>query len=301
MSFDKEVADLISRERGIDPAFVEKDWYAVQVLKALSEYAHETITTIFTGGTSLSKAHGLLERFSEDLDFRARFDSDQPPNRAAKRGFRSSIINALKAIKGIDIEDNQIVTDGLGFKIPLAYPKHFDTPDGIRPELQVEFTYTQPRREAQNQSITSFVSEYKGEDPETNILCLSPVEIAADKVSSLTWRVLKRNRSDEKDDPAMIRHLHDLCALQRIITDNQPLFTETALLSFEEDQQRQNRQVNMSLKEATYKALEILRTDKEYETEYQQFVDEMSYADEDSVITFDAALLSFDSLTGLFD
>ena len=76
MSLDKEVADLISRERGIDPAYIEKDWYAVQVLKALSEFSHDTITTLFTGGTSLSKAHGLLERFSEDLDFRAKFDDE---------------------------------------------------------------------------------------------------------------------------------------------------------------------------------------------------------------------------------
>lgn len=297
MSLDKEVADLISRERGIDPAYVEKDWYAVQVLNALSQFSHDTITTLFTGGTSLSKAHGLLERFSEDLDFRARFDGEQPPNKTAKRNFRTSIIDTLKAVEGIDIDDNLIVVDGLGFKIPLTYPRHFDIPDGIRPELQVEFTYTQPRLKATAQNIASFVSEYKGEAPETSILCLSPVEIAADKFSSLTWRVLKRNRGHAKDDPAMIRHLHDLCALKEIIENNQTTFSETALQSFTEDQQRQNRQVNMTLKEAANTALETLRTDIEYKTEYQQFVDEMSYADEDNTITFDMALTAFETLT----
>lgn len=74
MSLDKDVAEYLSREEGIDPAFIEKDWHAVRVLGALSRHSHEGITTIFTGGTSLSKGHGLLKRFSEDLDFRARID-----------------------------------------------------------------------------------------------------------------------------------------------------------------------------------------------------------------------------------
>ena len=239
----------------------------------------------------------MLERFSEDLDFRAKFDNEQPPNKTTKRHFRNGIIDTLKAIEGIDIDDSLIEMDGLSFKIPLAYPKHFDTPDGIRPELQVEFTYTQPRLEATTEIIASFVSEYKGDEPETCILCLPPVEIAADKFSSLTWRILKRNREDENDDPSMIRHLHDLCALKDTIENNQTVFSETTLLSFAEDQKRQNRQVNMPLKEAASAALETLRTDNLYKTEYQEFVDEMSYADEDSAITFDMALAAFEMLT----
>ena len=58
-----------------------------------------------------------------------------------------------------------------------------------------------------------------------------------------------------------------------------------------------NRQVNMPLKEAASAALETLRTDNLYKTEYQEFVDEMSYADEDSAITFDMALATFEMLT----
>ena len=39
MSIDIEAVEFISRERGIDPAFIEKDWYAVQVLKALADFS----------------------------------------------------------------------------------------------------------------------------------------------------------------------------------------------------------------------------------------------------------------------
>lgn len=50
------------------PAFVvEKDWWVCIILRAIfqSQYAD---SIIFKGGTSLSKAYGLIERFSEDID-----------------------------------------------------------------------------------------------------------------------------------------------------------------------------------------------------------------------------------------
>lgn len=50
------------------PAFViEKDWWVCILLKAIfqSQYAD---SIIFKGGTSLSKAYSLIDRFSEDID-----------------------------------------------------------------------------------------------------------------------------------------------------------------------------------------------------------------------------------------
>jgi len=72
MFLDPEAVRDIASELGIDPAFVEKDWYSVLVLKAVAEHQSDSIQTLFAGGTSLSKAHGLIQRFSEDLDFRCR-------------------------------------------------------------------------------------------------------------------------------------------------------------------------------------------------------------------------------------
>tara|TARA_R110002072_G_scaffold47597_1_gene130730 strand:- start:830 stop:1057 length:228 start_codon:yes stop_codon:yes gene_type:complete len=66
-------------------------------------------------------------------------------------------------------------------------------------------------------------------------LCLSAVETGADKLSALTWRVLKRDRSDESDDPTMVRHLHDLSALKSILEAEKELFVQTASEAFEED------------------------------------------------------------------
>lgn len=70
---DANVINEIAAELGIEPAFVEKDWYSVQVLKAIAENPNDAIQTVFAGGTSLSKGYGLIQRFSEDLDFRCRY------------------------------------------------------------------------------------------------------------------------------------------------------------------------------------------------------------------------------------
>ena len=46
-------------------AIVEKDYYVTMILKLLSEKAPGCV---FKGGTSLSKCHHAIDRFSEDID-----------------------------------------------------------------------------------------------------------------------------------------------------------------------------------------------------------------------------------------
>lgn len=46
--------------------------------------------------------------------------------------------------------------------------------------------------------------------------CVDPVETAADKLSALAWRVCTRVRGAAKDDPTIVRHLHDLAALESL-------------------------------------------------------------------------------------
>ena len=52
---------------GINPIFVEKDYWITRSLKLLSA-ADSDNRAIFKGGTSLSKAHHIGARFSEDID-----------------------------------------------------------------------------------------------------------------------------------------------------------------------------------------------------------------------------------------
>ena len=295
MSLDKEAADFLARERGINPAFIEKDWHAVRVLHLIAHHACDGLSAIFSGGTSLSKGYELIQRFSEDLDFRIQLEGEFSPNQLKnlRRGFRESLIASLARMDGISLDQSSISATGLGFKLMLSYAKEYDTPGGMRPDLQVDFSYSQAVLSPTHRPISSLIAQYKSSPPETAILCLSPVEIAADKFCGLSWRVLRRDRSAVDDDPSMVRHLHDLSALRKMIEQELELMLRTAETAFHHDQQLAGRKVQGSLLEAAKLALEQITADPLYREEYEEFVDAFSYADDSDAIHFDAAVESF--------
>jgi hypothetical protein len=52
---------------GVREVFVEKDYWVTFILKRLSQSQYRD-KVVFKGGTALSKAFGLIDRFSEDID-----------------------------------------------------------------------------------------------------------------------------------------------------------------------------------------------------------------------------------------
>jgi hypothetical protein len=55
-------------ELGLTPAIIEKDFWVCWMLKRVFTLPSPPADILFKGGTSLSKAFGLIERFSEDID-----------------------------------------------------------------------------------------------------------------------------------------------------------------------------------------------------------------------------------------
>ena len=51
----------------IPAVFIEKDYWVTYILNRLSKSIYKE-TAIFKGGTSLSKAYKIIDRFSEDID-----------------------------------------------------------------------------------------------------------------------------------------------------------------------------------------------------------------------------------------
>ena len=77
-----QFADLIrivADEKGIDPALVEKDYWIMHGLYGLKK---QGFTFQLKGGTSLSKGHQIINRFSEDIDILI----EPPPERDVKAG-----------------------------------------------------------------------------------------------------------------------------------------------------------------------------------------------------------------------
>lgn len=79
----KEIIALASDHFNYEQSLVEKDYRVSKILQdiSMSEYADKTY---FKGGTSLSKAYGLIERFSEDLDLFV-FTGDKSASKQAEK------------------------------------------------------------------------------------------------------------------------------------------------------------------------------------------------------------------------
>jgi hypothetical protein len=70
---------VVSRERGILPYLVEKDYWIMHALYGLQR---QGFSFELKGGTSLSKGYRIIERFSEDIDIRI----EPPPELEVKCG-----------------------------------------------------------------------------------------------------------------------------------------------------------------------------------------------------------------------
>jgi predicted nucleotidyltransferase component of viral defense system len=60
--------DSASDRLGVPSGAIEKDYWATEVLRSTCAHDHGVDAVVFKGGTSLSKAYHLIERFSEDID-----------------------------------------------------------------------------------------------------------------------------------------------------------------------------------------------------------------------------------------
>lgn len=301
----QDLIQEVASHLNVSEAFIEKDWFAVQALKIISSRASDIvdIQTIFSGGTSLSKGYKLIQRFSEDLDFRCHYLSDvlsQGRRRKCKSNLRDLLASSLTIDGFLGFDQNTIEQGGSFFKFPLQYPKATDSHNSLRRDLELEFSFTVPLLPPELRPITSMVNEFLGEQPETSILCMQPIETAADKLSALTWRVLARSRDSGNDDPTLVRHIHDLCALEQEISKDPQLFKKIAINSFNVDQRIPNREVSGSFAKSVSLAVGTLKVDSLYAEEYSRFAEAMSYANDDEQIDFSRAISSLESTARLF-
>lgn len=137
------------------------------------------------------------------------------------------------------------------------------------------------------QSLLAFATKTAPEVPE--LLCVDPVETAADKLSALAWRTATRDRSADKDDPSVIRHLHDLAALAPRVRGNPGLTSLTRKLLQIDARERAKMPEADSLTMLSA-MLPAIVSDPLWRKEYEEFVDAVSFGPDDARITFDQAV-----------
>ena len=74
-----DLINILARDMDIDPSLIEKDYWIMHCLFGLQQC---DLTFKLKGGTSLSKAYGIIHRFSEDIDLQL----DPPAGMDVKTG-----------------------------------------------------------------------------------------------------------------------------------------------------------------------------------------------------------------------
>lgn len=75
----------------IDAGIVEKDYYVTLMLKEITQNVPDLV---FKGGTSLSKCHKVINRFSEDIDLTIEYDIK--PSESRRKSLKKSIVAAIE-------------------------------------------------------------------------------------------------------------------------------------------------------------------------------------------------------------
>ncbi|MBD8737612.1 nucleotidyl transferase AbiEii/AbiGii toxin family protein [Sphingomonas sp. CFBP 13706] len=299
---DRRVLGRVAGALGVDEAFVEKDWFVVQAIRMLVACGTDDIQPVFSGGTSLLKGHGLINRFSEDIDFKLVLSpafEELSGNQQSKRlkAFREALAGAWTE-QGFILNDVQSRDSYRFIQVEMRYPTVLSGHPSLRPHILAEISAKPPKMTAIVRPLRSFVAQAaKAEEEVAAAPCVDPVETAADKLSALAWRVAARDRNAETDDPTIIRHLHDLAALENAITGSAE-FSPLVLNVFQADRQRGGGVLAEMPPPGRLAALrERLGQDALYREEYDRYVAAIAFAGPPEVLSFDLALTALERIS----
>jgi predicted nucleotidyltransferase component of viral defense system len=291
---DPRLVERVAEDLGTSPGLIEKDWQVVRALGILAALDHAGAAPAFSGGTSLLKGWQLIKRFSEDVDFKVAMPPTANPSRARtqRSRYRERIVAALTA-GGFELAGKPEVSNkSQFFSINLIYRSEFPAGQGLRPHLQLEMTLQAPVLPPIARPIRSLVAQAGNEPAEVAAIpCVDPIETAADKLSALAWRVHTRDRATADDDPTIIRHLHDLAALERHAAQA-PQFKELVRQAVAADVGRGGDAVPTDPHKLFAGMFEQLRSDGLWAAEYEALVRQVSFAKATEEISFTGAFIA---------
>ena len=226
-----------AEKKGIHPAIIEKDFWVCLALKYLFESSKWKDKLIFKGGTSLSKAHHIIERFSEDIDLILswdviNYDNDDPwkersrtqqdkynkkmnedTQRFLENSFVPSLVEGLIHQNGIDLEINIDPHDEQ--VVDIRYPQMFQD-QYLRDEVRLEIGPLAEGIPSHVVTITSFAADEYGnffDDPSAKVNTVDAERTFWEKTTIL-HKVA--NRDNAKPFPTRYaRHYYDLYCLSR--------------------------------------------------------------------------------------
>lgn len=217
---------------GMTDAIIEKDFWVCYMLDYLFHRSKWKDSIAFKGGTSLSKAYGLIERFSEDidliLDWRVLgYGIDEPwlersttkqdtfnkeANARAEIFLRDTFLSSTIADLKMELKENIrcFIDDDDPQTIKIAYPNSFSD-SSILQEIRLEIGALAAWTPVKQAKITSYAAQQYTrlfEQPSTDVLTVLPERTFWEKVT-----ILHREAFRPENRPFPLRysrHYYDL-------------------------------------------------------------------------------------------
>ena len=284
----RPVADFFGM---VGTAPVRKDFHVVRAIRAIAAIDAAPFTLVFGGGTALARAHKLVRRMSEDLDFKI---VPQPSAPVSRNGLRRELGKLGDKVTQAQ-QDAGFVFDPTDKENPRSRNENrytlwqlpYDSADtaalGLRPTIQIELTYSLLRLPPVTLPISSFIAEAYDWPPEIPALaCVSVTQTAAEKLVALTRRTAMEMAGLSRDiDPALIRHVYDLHMMRTHIDPDKAAVLAREIAQTDANEFRNQYPAYASdLAGETRKALDALRTDPTHARRYADFVAAMVYGEQ---------------------
>ena len=215
-----ELVAVTAETIGLPQVYVEKDYWVTKALKHLSESTHVG-EVVFKGGTSLSKAYRLIDRFSEDIDL-AVLSGDKSDGARKKllKAVEGAVTQGLTYLK----EDARESKGSKYRKTVYQYPRSIDGDDfgQASSELLVEvnaFTKPEPFESRELQTLIAEVLTEKGKADLIAQYALEGFSVNVLSVRrTLVEKMLGVIKDSYNEDPIAklsdrIRHLYDICQI----------------------------------------------------------------------------------------
>lgn len=277
------------------PVILEKEVIVKDVVLEVAKVGRDSgFELIFSGGTSLSQGWGLIERISEDVDFRVvapNFPSKNSKSKALSR-LKKELGDALRDA-GFDIDGEIIGRDSNRYiRASVVYDSAF-TPrqTALRPFVKVELMGVDRPFGIENRAVQNILERHElgDQSKEHAIPMVSLPDIVSDKVISYLRRTAEHKANPElayRYDPRLVRHLYDV---HRIVEANPSVIGEAAPI-FAETLARETQQYGGErfpvFKERPVGVLrdelDLLATDAEAHENYVLFVDDLVYGSKPS-------------------
>jgi Nucleotidyl transferase AbiEii toxin, Type IV TA system len=218
---------IVAEEMGIDPALVEKDYWIMHCLYGLQQHG---LTFQLKGGTSLSKGHQIINRFSEDIDIlidppagmdvKTRRNQVKPAHIQSRKAFFNWLARSIQ-IDGIDVERDTAfdeVPDYRNAGIRLKYENAAEPIEGLRNGVLLEVGFDQVAPN-EPKDISSWLYDRAIESGVETIdnrakavPCYDPAYTFVEKLQTISTK-FRRQQVDGSDPIGFMRHYYDVYEL----------------------------------------------------------------------------------------